>query len=112
MMCINDPFAEYRQFVHEASMKHSLQVADARIIELEKEVAHWKANHDNQVKLKSALMDRPDLKDRATKVHALFKHVEVLSAFLGEAIALAKQDRLPQEVTCQLWQSAIDRARK
>ena len=31
----------------------------------------WKANHDNQVKLKSAIMDRPDLGDRARKVTAL-----------------------------------------
>ena len=33
-----------------------------RIAELEKEVQHWKSNHDNQCKLKSAIMDRRSFK--------------------------------------------------
>ena len=41
--------------------------------EARKEAAMWKANHDNQVKLKAALMDRPDLGDRARKVVSLAK---------------------------------------
>jgi len=36
-----------------------------------KEVEAWKANHDNQVKLKAILMDRPDLKDRAKRMQEL-----------------------------------------
>jgi NTP pyrophosphatase (non-canonical NTP hydrolase) len=37
-----------------------------------REEAHrWKANHDNQVKLKAALMDRPDLQERARLVTRL-----------------------------------------
>ncbi len=35
---------------------------------LEAEAAEWKANHDNQVKLKSVLINRPDLRDRAERM--------------------------------------------
>lgn len=35
------------------------------------EAAHWKANHDNQVAIKSALIQRPDLGDRAQRIEAM-----------------------------------------
>lgn len=50
----------------------------ARILELEKSRDMWKANHDNQVKLKNQLMDRPDLKDRAESILKLNKRIEEL----------------------------------
>jgi hypothetical protein len=50
----------------------------ARIQELESEVAHWKSNHDNQKNLKSQLMDRPDLKDRAASIQKLQERIAEL----------------------------------
>jgi hypothetical protein len=50
----------------------------------------WKANHDNQVKLKSALMDRHDLGDRARKVVALAKERD--EARERERVAIASWD--------------------
>ena len=41
--------------------------------EARKEAAMWKANHDNQAKLKAALLDRHDLGERARKVLSLAK---------------------------------------
>lgn len=38
---------------------------------LQKEIDKWKASHDNQVKLRRMLMDRPDLKERAKLVSGL-----------------------------------------
>lgn len=38
---------------------------------LQKEIDKWKASHDNQVKLRRMLMDRPDLKERAKLVSRL-----------------------------------------
>ncbi len=57
---------------------HYMACEFARRLERERDEAReeskmWKANHDNQVKLKSALMDRHDLGDRARKVVALAK---------------------------------------
>lgn len=50
----------------------------ARIKELESQVNHWKSNHDNQKTLKSQLMDRPDLKDRAQSIWKLYKRIAEL----------------------------------
>ena len=41
--------------------------------ERDKEILKWKENHDNQVKLKSILIDRPDLRDRATRISKLIE---------------------------------------
>lgn len=40
----------------------------------------WKANHDNQVKLRRELMDRPDLGDRAKSLQELHAHIDRLRA--------------------------------
>jgi DNA repair exonuclease SbcCD ATPase subunit len=37
------------------------------------EAAKWKANHNNQVALKSAIIQRPDLGDRAERVQSLIQ---------------------------------------
>jgi len=39
--------------------------------EAREELAMWKSNHDNQVALKSMLMQRPDLGDRASQIAAV-----------------------------------------
>jgi hypothetical protein len=44
------------------------------------EAAKWKANHDNQVALKSAIIQRPDLGDRSEQVQALIKNRDFLRA--------------------------------
>lgn len=51
----------------------------ARIKELESQVNHWKSNHDNQKTLKSQLMDRPDLKDRAASIQKLQEQIQELT---------------------------------
>jgi hypothetical protein len=45
-----------------------------------KEVAKWKAAHDNQVNLKRILMDRPDLEDRAERMQELLVQIEQLKS--------------------------------
>lgn len=44
---------------------------EGEIEALKAEAAKWKANHDNQVKLKSLLINRPDLGDRAPRIQKL-----------------------------------------
>lgn len=53
-------------------------MAESKVEQLEKEVAQWKSNHDNQVALKRQLMDRPDLKDRANSIWRLHKRIAEL----------------------------------
>lgn len=63
-------------------------VADRRLVsklererdEARAEAAKWKANHDNQVALKSAIIQRPDLRDRSERVEALIKERDALKA--------------------------------
>jgi hypothetical protein len=63
------------------------------------EAAMWKANHDNQVKLKSIIMSRPDLGDRAPRVIAFMAELaaakaecERLTRELGKAFTKAEAD--------------------
>jgi outer membrane murein-binding lipoprotein Lpp len=49
------------------------------------EAAKWKANHDNQVALKSAIIQRPDLRDRAERVQGLIKELNATKAQLKVA---------------------------
>jgi soluble cytochrome b562 len=46
------------------------------LVHMTKERDMWKANHDNQVKLKSILMDRPDLKDRSASMQQLISKLD------------------------------------
>jgi hypothetical protein len=48
--------------------------------EARKEAAMWKANHDNQVELKSIISKRGDLKDRAPRVEKLIAERNQLRA--------------------------------
>jgi hypothetical protein len=57
------------------------------------ELAHWKANHDNQVKIKSTLIQRPDLGDRASKIQKLIEENAAMREALREAhTALSQLD--------------------
>lgn len=47
---------------------------------LKAEVVHWKANHDNQVRIKQMLQQRPDLGDRAQSVAQMLAENERLKA--------------------------------
>lgn len=47
--------------------------------QLKQERDTWKANHDNQVKLKAAIASRPDLGERAAKVEEMAGEIERLA---------------------------------
>ena len=59
---------------------------------LKKEVHQWKSNHDNQVKLKSILIDRPDIKDRANHMSKFIKENTELKTKLKELISSYEGD--------------------
>jgi hypothetical protein len=61
-------------------MSDEITALKAEIEALRKDRDHWRANHDNQVLMKRALLDRPDLGDRAKTVQALFAQLEILQA--------------------------------
>lgn len=109
VMYVSDLDAKCRQAVEEYSMRNALQTAEARIIELEKEVAHWEANHNNQVKLKAAIMDRPDLKDRAEKVLAMQRDIDLLSGCLNFAISYANDNIFPSKYMVKIWSETLDK---
>lgn len=63
---------------HMLGGSYSFDVDFARRLKRERddaraEAAHWKANHDNQVKIKSILIQRPDLGDRSQRIEKLIK---------------------------------------
>lgn len=63
-------------------------LADRRLVgklererdEARAEAAKWKANHDNQVALKSAIIQRPDLRDRSERVQSLIRDRDAIKA--------------------------------
>lgn len=56
------------------SLAHfSIQILKRELAEARREAAKWKANHDNQVAIKSVLIQRPDLGDRAQRIAALIE---------------------------------------
>lgn len=57
----------------------------ARVRELEAEVAHWKANHDEMVRRNATLRDRPDLGDRSRRMQELEAAIDVLGAECRES---------------------------
>jgi hypothetical protein len=84
---------------HIRKLKAQADEADAlrgRIAELERDRDQWKANHDNQAALKAALLDRPDLKDRATLVQSMAADRERLRAE-NEALRADLQQRINDE---------------
>lgn len=52
----------------------------AQVAQFRAERDMWKSNHDNQVAIKRAVLDRPDLKERATLVQALISERDQLRA--------------------------------
>jgi len=64
------------------------------------ELAHWKANHDNQVKIKSTLIERPDLGDRAPKIQKLIEE----NAAMREALEAIEERFVDGENTHNDWQ--------
>jgi len=64
---------------------HYIQLAiNSATAKLREERDAWKASHDNQVNLRRALMDRPDLKERANLVSALAEERDQLKLRVGE----------------------------
>jgi predicted RNase H-like nuclease (RuvC/YqgF family) len=49
-----------------------------------REVYHWKANHDNQVKLKAAIASRPDLEERAAMIQRIERELSESKEALRE----------------------------
>jgi len=58
---------------------------EGEIEDLKAEAAKWKANHDNQVKLKSLLINRPDLGERAPRIQKMLDENAKLRAGMAEA---------------------------
>lgn len=73
---LRDSLYEWQEKARQYSIV--IEVKDKRINELESQVNHWKSNHDNQKTLKSQLMDRLDLKDRAQSIWKLYKRIAEL----------------------------------
>lgn len=63
---------------------------------LEAERDKWKANHDNQVKLRQTLMDRADLGDRARRMEALIQERDF---FIEKNTALCQQLVYSESIT-------------
>ncbi len=80
---------------------------DEDVAALRVELAHWKANHDNAVRIKRAVLDRPDLADQSRSVQALMDHVERLSGCLAFFASVIKSGERWTE-TCQ---AEYDKAR-
>lgn len=76
---------------------------------LTKERDHWKANHDNQVEIKAAVLDRPDLGDRARKVQALVAERAALRVDLERARGeLAEADQRAAATVQRITTEAYD----
>lgn len=58
---------------------------EGEIEDLKAEAAKWKTNHDNQVKLKSLLINRPDLGERAPRIQKMLDENAKLRAGMAEA---------------------------
>jgi len=72
--------------------------AEAANLKLERECNSWKASHDNQVKLKKIVSDRPDLKERAKLVAELIEERDgwrEAAYSLGEAIPASWESLQP-----------------
>lgn len=65
-------------------LEEELKAMRETLVAAQKEAAMWKANHDNQVMIKCAVLDRPDLGDRAQRVQELIKQNEELRKQIEE----------------------------
>ena len=86
-----------------AEMSHPTLWAFARELERKlnearREAKRWRAAHDNQVKLKQIISDRPDLKERAKLVAELIEERDgwrEAAYSLGEAIPASWEELQP-----------------
>jgi hypothetical protein len=85
---------------------------------LERERDEWKASHDNQVNIRRALMDRPDMKERAELVVQMQNEIAVLRSRVAEYqpyadSALTTDYNVAECQKCQKERdAALDRAYK
>jgi hypothetical protein len=85
------PETDAKYIDHPWDMHDYIPLEFARKLERERdearaEAAKWKANHDNQVALKSAIIQRPDLRDRA--------EIESMRDALKSALTLIEKMRI------------------
>jgi len=73
------------------------------IKEIADERDHWKANHDNQVKLKETLTERPDLRERSAKMNEVMDKLDIARRALLEAIMDSNR---PNDTTFKKWVDA------
>ena len=69
--------------------------------EAREELAMWKSNHDNQVALKSMLIERPDLGDRASRIAELISERDRLQKIVDEQCRISS--------VCREYQRQRDR---
>jgi len=77
---------------------NALNICCQKLEELELERDAWKAAHDNQVKLKQIISDRPDLKERAKRVAVLIEERDSwreAAYALGEALPPSWEELQP-----------------
>jgi hypothetical protein len=91
LICNTVSFWSTRELREEVEKQIVLAITDAtaaaiaRAEQAEKERDHWKANHDKAVATKRAVLDRPDLKERAALVVALEQRAEQAESRLAVA---------------------------
>jgi hypothetical protein len=94
---IDDFMAVANDEIDEAIARLSAAERENERLALERD--HWKANHDNQVKLRAALMDRPDLQERAAKVQAMEAENDRLRASIEGALRITSLWLLGDDVS-------------
>jgi hypothetical protein len=96
MVCLPADLANLREANARFAMEnHELQ---EKVDKLERERDAWKAAHDNQVKLKQIISDRPDLKERAKRVAVLIEERDSwreAAYALGEALPPSWEELQP-----------------
>ena len=78
----------------------------ARCKELECDVAHWKANHDNRVEAARLLIDRPDLP--LERVKAYQAHIALQAKITEQAAEIARINRIASCGSVDSWMSLSD----
>lgn len=84
--------------------------------EARREAAKWKSNHDNQVAIKSVLIQRPDLRDRAQRIEALIKENQALRearAELNQRLQERQESFQSQLIRIEdVWREKLTESRK
>jgi hypothetical protein len=90
--------AVYLEWSHDISNSGYYEDLEVLCQKLERECNSWKAAHDNQVKLKQIISDRPNLKERAKLVAELIEERDgwrEAAYSLGEAIPASWEELQP-----------------